>query len=58
MTGFAPFMLNTTKRNVIFVKQLMKIICTLNGNTLTTREELRLNTGVERVMALPRDVLG
>lgn len=56
MTGFAPFMLESTISNIIFVKQLIKIICTLNGNTLTTREERRLNIAVARVMALPRDM--
>lgn len=39
MTGFSPFMLESAISNIIFVKQLMKIICTLNGNTLTTREQ-------------------
>lgn len=52
-SGFAPFMLPATKRNVLLVKQLMKIIVTSNDNKLSTREELRLNTGIDRVMALP-----
>lgn len=55
VTGFAPFMLKPTKRNIIFIKQLMKVICTLDDNKLSTRESLRLNTGIDRVMALPTE---
>ena len=49
-TGFNPFRLPVTKRNVNFVKQLMKILCTRGGASLTERDELRLSKGVDRVM--------
>lgn len=49
-TGFNPFMLPATKRNVTFVKQLMGLLCTRNGSTLTPRDEQRLSMAVDRVM--------
>lgn len=56
VSGFAPFMLEPTKRNIIFIKQLMKILCTANGNTLSERREKMLNDGINRVMKLPKEL--
>ncbi len=42
-TGWNPFSLSPTKRNLSFIRQLMKILCTRNGATLTPRDERRLN---------------
>ncbi|WP_038929315.1 hypothetical protein, partial [Yersinia pestis] len=41
------------KRNRIFVKQLMAILCTRNGETLTTRETLIIGESVDAVMDFP-----
>lgn len=49
-TGWNPFQLNATKRNISFVKQLMRMLCTRHGNTLTPREEARLSHAVDAVM--------
>ncbi len=49
-TGWNPFSLAPTKRNLSFIRQLMKILCTRNGTTLTPRDERRLNTAIGAVM--------
>lgn len=49
-TGFNPFGLTATKRNVNFVKNLMRILCTRNAQVLTERDEQRLSTAVDHVM--------
>ncbi|EKB1900716.1 VirB3 family type IV secretion system protein [Escherichia coli] len=50
-TGWNPFALPATKRNINFIKQLMKILCTRNGATITPRDERRLNDAVNAVMS-------
>ncbi|RAH26331.1 VirB4 family type IV secretion/conjugal transfer ATPase [Pantoea agglomerans] len=49
-TGFNPFSLPVNKRNVAFVKQLMKLLCTRDGSTITERDDRRLSMAVDRVM--------
>lgn len=49
-TGWNPFSLAPTKRNLNFIKQLMKILCTRNGAKITTRDEKRLSGAVNAVM--------
>ncbi|AJJ53072.1 cagE, TrbE, VirB, component of type IV transporter system family protein (plasmid) [Yersinia pseudotuberculosis IP 32953] len=49
-TGWNPFRLKPTKRNIDFIKKLMKLLCTRNGNTLSTRQETRLSDAVDAVM--------
>ncbi|SET71089.1 VirB3 family type IV secretion system protein [Kosakonia radicincitans] len=49
-TGFNPGSLPVNKRNVNFCKQLLKLLCTRNGATITDRDELRLSKAVDRVM--------
>lgn len=39
-----------TKRNINFIKQLMKILCTGNGSTISPRDERRLSDVVNAVM--------
>ncbi|HBZ0080735.1 TPA: ATPase, partial [Klebsiella pneumoniae] len=39
-----------TKRNINFIKQLMKILCTRNGSTISPRDERRLSDAVNAVM--------
>ncbi|MDT7487267.1 VirB4 family type IV secretion/conjugal transfer ATPase [Citrobacter koseri] len=50
-TGWNPFSLSPTKRNISFISQLMKLLCTRNGATLTPRDERRLNNAVNAVMS-------
>ncbi|MDF22646.1 VirB4 family type IV secretion/conjugal transfer ATPase [Salmonella enterica] len=52
-TGWNPFALDATKRNRIFVKQLMSILCTRNGEKLSTRETLLISESVDAVMDFP-----
>lgn len=55
-TGWNPFGIAATKRNINFVKQLMAILCTRGGQILTPRDEKRLGLAVEAVMnGLPAD---
>jgi type IV secretion system protein VirB4 len=49
-TGWNPFRLEPTRRNVNNVKKLMTILCTRGGQTLTPRDEKRLSAGVDAVM--------
>ncbi|HFF9832987.1 VirB3 family type IV secretion system protein [Serratia marcescens] len=50
-TGWNPFSLPATKRNIKFIKDLMVILCTRNGSTLTERQEKRLSQAVNAVMS-------
>ncbi|MBG6243151.1 MAG: ATPase [Candidatus Symbiopectobacterium sp. Dall1.0] len=50
-TGWNPFSLQPTKHNINFIKQLMKILCTRNGATITERQERRLSYAVNAVMS-------
>ncbi|MFZ4210592.1 VirB3 family type IV secretion system protein [Pantoea endophytica] len=52
-SGWAPFKLEATKRNVMFIKNLMKIPVTRRGEVLTAREEKQLFKAVDDVMSLP-----
>ncbi|WP_275234100.1 VirB3 family type IV secretion system protein [Pantoea ananatis] len=49
-TGFNPSSLAVNKRNVNMCKQLLKILCTRNGATITERDEKRISQAVDRVM--------
>lgn len=50
-TGWNPFSLTPSKRNIDFIIRLMKILCTRNGATLTARDETRLSSAVNAVMS-------
>lgn len=49
-TGWNPFSLSPTKRNISFISQLMKLLCTRNGATITPRNERRLNDAILAVI--------
>jgi type IV secretion system protein VirB4 len=49
-TGFNPFQLTPSKRNINFVKKLMRMLCTRNGQLLTPRDEKRISQAVDGVM--------
>ncbi|KGT87015.1 ATPase [Erwinia typographi] len=58
-TGFNPFRLKPTKRNLNFVKKLMRMLCTRNEQSLTPRDEERLSHAVDAVMiGLPAEDRG
>lgn len=58
-TGWNPFRLKPNKRNINFVKKLMRVLCTRNGQTLFPRDELRLSQAVDAVMlGLPEEHRG
>lgn len=49
-TGWNPFALQPTKRNINFIKQLIRIICTRDGKPLDPRDEERISAGVNTIM--------
>lgn len=49
-TGWNPFELAPTKRNIRFIKDLIRLICTLNGGKLTDYQNNVLSAAVERLM--------
>ena len=49
-SGFAPGRLPPTKRNINLNKQLIRLICTRNGNILDPRDEERISKAVDRIM--------
>jgi len=49
-TGFNPFMVTATQENIRKLQILMKVIVTLNGETLKTSEEKELALAIENIM--------
>jgi len=49
-TGWNPAALPPTKRNIAFVKDIIRLICTLNGNKLDGYQHTLISDGVERLM--------
>ncbi|STT55347.1 ATPase [Klebsiella pneumoniae] len=45
-----PVLVASNQRNINFIKQLMKILCTRNGSTISPRDERRLSDAVNAVM--------
>lgn len=50
-TGWNPAALKPTKRNIAFMKDLIRLICTLNNNTLDDYHNGLISDAVERLMA-------
>ncbi|WP_168403520.1 VirB3 family type IV secretion system protein [Erwinia amylovora] len=49
-TGWNPFSLAPTKRNINFIKQIIRIICTRDGQQLDPRDKERISAAVDRIM--------
>lgn len=49
-TGWNPFSLQPTKRNLNFIKQLIRMLCTRDGKPLDPRDEERISQGVNTIM--------
>lgn len=49
-TGFNPFSLPATRRNIHFIKQLIKMLCSREGHPLDPRDEKRISQGVDSIM--------
>lgn len=52
-TGWNPFSLDNTPANADFIKSLVKLLCTRNGNKVNTREERLISDSVDDVLAMP-----
>ncbi|MCP6043037.1 hypothetical protein NL354_29750, partial [Klebsiella pneumoniae] len=42
-TGFNPFALEPTRRNISFIKRLVRMLCRRNGKPLDPRDEERIS---------------
>lgn len=49
-TGFNPFSLAPTRRNINFIKQLIRMLCRRNGKPLDPRDEERISAAVDTIM--------
>ncbi|EMQ2088426.1 VirB3 family type IV secretion system protein [Salmonella enterica subsp. enterica] len=49
-TGWNPFSLPPTKRNLNFIKQLIRMLCTRDGKPLDPRDEERISQSVNTIM--------
>ncbi|AHJ75584.1 VirB4 family type IV secretion/conjugal transfer ATPase [Kosakonia sacchari] len=49
-TGFNPFSLAPTRRNINFIKRLIRMLCSRNGKPLDPRDEERISTAVDTIM--------
>ncbi|APG53528.1 TPA: VirB3 family type IV secretion system protein [Klebsiella aerogenes] len=49
-TGWNPFQLAPTKRNIAFLKELVRILCTVNGGELDDHQLQLISDAVERLM--------
>lgn len=50
-TGWNPFQLEPNKRNIAFIKQLVRLLCTLHGGELDDYQNKLISDGVDRLMA-------
>ncbi|HHQ6539581.1 TPA: VirB3 family type IV secretion system protein [Serratia fonticola] len=55
-TGWNPFYLKNNKRNLVFIKSLIKILCSRNGEVISSREETLINDAVNAVMDMPTEL--
>ncbi|GKW34545.1 ATPase [Pectobacterium carotovorum subsp. carotovorum] len=49
-TGFNPFSLTPTRRNISFIKRLIRMLCRRDGKPLDPRDEERISTAVDTIM--------
>ena len=49
-SGLNPFSLPPTKRNISFIKRLVRMLCRRNGKPLDPRDEERISTAVDIIM--------
>lgn len=49
-TGFNPFSLAPTRRNINFIKRLVRMLCGRNGKPLDPRDEERISAAVDTIM--------
>ncbi|MFA9342012.1 conjugal transfer protein, partial [Escherichia coli] len=49
-TGWNPAALPPTKRNIAFVKDIIRLICKLNGNTVDDYQHSLISSAVDRLM--------
>jgi len=49
-TGFNPFSLQPTRRNISFIKRLVRMLCSRQGKPLDPRDEERISNAVDTIM--------
>lgn len=55
-TGWNPFYLKNNKRNLVFIKSLIKLLCSRNGEIISSREEMLISEAVNAVMDMPKEM--
>jgi type IV secretion/conjugal transfer VirB4 family ATPase len=57
-SGFNPFQMEPSEKNILFLEQLVIWLATRNGQRVTTVDELRISKAVRTVMKMPRELRG
>lgn len=55
-SGMNPFQMEATEANILFLISFIKKLSTLNGKTITTMDETRINDAVRTVMRMSKHV--
>lgn len=50
-TGFNPFQLPPTRHNISFIKELVRLLCTVSGGTLTEYQNIQISDAVDLLMS-------
>lgn len=55
-TGFNPFQLENTEKNIIFLNVLVRALILQDGGKITATEETAIDTGIRSVMTMPKAI--
>lgn len=55
-TGFNPFSMESTKANISHLSELIQLLASINGETLTAKEKMEISSAVNSVMSLEKDL--
>jgi type IV secretion/conjugal transfer VirB4 family ATPase len=57
-SGFNPFQMESTEKNILFLEELVRWLATRNGQSVTTMDEIRISKAVRTVMKMPKPLRG
>ena len=55
-TGFNPFALDSTPENIQFLNRFCKLLLSMDGQPVTTSDELKLSQAIQTVMSMPKSI--
>lgn len=55
-TGFNPFALEPTAENIQFLNRFCKLLLSMDGQPVTTSDELKLSQAIQTVMSMPKEI--